>query len=137
MIFCIFWIYGYGFLSEFSFVESKSTLGPTLSCASFLLFRSLVLDGQADLHITSAKQIVTAHAIWSPFGGFLEAHNLACSYPQQNIICSPKNVPYHLPFCLHYIVCLLVKPSLSLTHANKTIFGGKHQGAEGRWVSST
>ena len=36
----------------FSFVENESTSGLTLTCASFLLFRSLVFNGQADLHIT-------------------------------------------------------------------------------------
>ena len=39
----------------FSFVDNESTLGLTLSCASELLFRVHVLNGQANLHITSLK----------------------------------------------------------------------------------
>ena len=54
----------------------------TVMCIGTIVF-ALVLNSQANLHITSLKQIVNEHAIWSPFWGFLEAHNLACSYPQQ------------------------------------------------------
>ena len=65
----------------FSFVDSESTLGLTLSCASFLLFRSPVLNGQADLQRSKSLLRMRSGAL---FGGFLRAHNLACSYPQQN-----------------------------------------------------
>ena len=74
-----------------SFVESESTLGLTLSCASFLLFRSLILDGQADLHITSAKQIVTKHAIWSPFWGIPRGSQLSLFVSPNNLALNARD----------------------------------------------
>ena len=50
----------------------------------------LVLNGQANLHITLLKLFVTAHAIWSPFRGIPKAENLACSYPEQVSFCRTK-----------------------------------------------
>ena len=39
----------------FSFFDSESTLGLTLSCTPVLLFRAFVPNAQTDLHITSLQ----------------------------------------------------------------------------------
>ena len=58
----------------FNFVDSESTLGLTLSCATVQLCRTLVLNGEANLHITSFNRQCACDL--EPFvGGFLEAHN--------------------------------------------------------------
>ena len=67
----------------FSFVDSESTMGLTLPCASILLF--LLLFSTVNLICIlrqSSKSLLRMRSL-ALYGEFYEAHNLAWSYPQQ------------------------------------------------------
>ena len=67
----------------FSFVESESTLGLTLSCASFLCFDLLFSTVKLICILHNRSKSLLRMRSGALLGGFLEAHKLASSYPQQ------------------------------------------------------
>ena len=62
-------------------VESEPTLGLTLSCASFLCFDLLFSTVKLICILHNRSKSLLRMRSGALLGGFLEAHNLASSYP--------------------------------------------------------
>ena len=77
-----FWPYSVSTLC-FSFVESESTLELILSCASLLWFLLLLSTVKLICMLLYWSNLLLHMRTGALSGGFLEAHNFSCSYPQQ------------------------------------------------------